>query len=110
MELMADVEGLLKEIESDPTVNSAVIISGKPGNFIAGADITMLQAIQDEESGYQIVMVTSAKSYDSIDCFLLFFSFAIKGISAAINTRDRYEEIRYTNNPPLSCVFSFSRG
>ncbi len=31
------------KVESDPTIKAAVLISGKPDNFIAGADITMMQ-------------------------------------------------------------------
>lgn len=32
-----------QEVQSNPAVQSAVIISGKPGCFIAGADISMLE-------------------------------------------------------------------
>lgn len=53
-ELMGEIEGLLKEVQSNPLVNSIVLISGKPDNFIAGADIGMLQAITDAEDGYQM--------------------------------------------------------
>ncbi|XP_039312295.1 trifunctional enzyme subunit alpha, mitochondrial isoform X2 [Solenopsis invicta] len=53
-ELMAEIEGLLKEIQTNSLVNSAVIISGKPDNFIVGADITMLQSLPDAEAGYQL--------------------------------------------------------
>ncbi|TGZ47655.1 trifunctional enzyme subunit alpha, mitochondrial [Temnothorax longispinosus] len=53
-ELMGEIEGLLNEIQSNPLVNSAVLISGKPDNFIVGADISMLQALPDAEAGYQV--------------------------------------------------------
>lgn len=53
-ELMGEIEGVLNEIQSNPLVNSAVIISGKPDNFIVGADITMLQALSDAEAVYQL--------------------------------------------------------
>jgi len=39
---MDDVVQHLKQIQSDPSIRAAVIISAKPGCFIAGADITML--------------------------------------------------------------------
>ncbi|KAL6424816.1 hypothetical protein ACFW04_010029 [Cataglyphis niger] len=52
---MTEVENLLTEVQSNSLVNSAVLISGKKSNFIAGADIPMLQAIPDAESGYQLV-------------------------------------------------------
>ncbi|KAL6424814.1 hypothetical protein ACFW04_010029 [Cataglyphis niger] len=54
-EVMTEVENLLTEVQSNSLVNSAVLISGKKSNFIAGADIPMLQAIPDAESGYQLV-------------------------------------------------------
>jgi len=43
-DVMADVEGILNEIDANQDISSAVLISGKPGCFIAGADITMLKA------------------------------------------------------------------
>ncbi|XP_050461268.1 trifunctional enzyme subunit alpha, mitochondrial [Cataglyphis hispanica] len=54
-EVMTEVENLLTEVQSNSLVNSAVLISGKESNFIAGADIPMLQAIPDAESGYQLM-------------------------------------------------------
>lgn len=51
---MSEIEGLLREVQSNPLVNSAVIISGKPDNFIVGADINMLQALPNAEAGYQM--------------------------------------------------------
>ncbi|XP_029164678.1 trifunctional enzyme subunit alpha, mitochondrial [Nylanderia fulva] len=53
-EVMAEVEQLLTEIQSNSLVNAAVLISGKENNFIAGADIPMLQAIKDAEGGYRL--------------------------------------------------------
>jgi enoyl-CoA hydratase/carnithine racemase len=41
--LMAEVIEVMKEIQSNPAITSAVIISGKPGTFIAGADINMIE-------------------------------------------------------------------
>lgn len=51
---MLEVEKVLAEIQSNSLVNSAVLISGKESNFIAGADILMLQTIKDAESGYRL--------------------------------------------------------
>ncbi|XP_012266008.2 trifunctional enzyme subunit alpha, mitochondrial [Athalia rosae] len=53
-EVIAEMDGLLKEIAVNPAVKSAVLISGKPGCFIAGADISMLQSLKDEESIYRL--------------------------------------------------------
>lgn len=54
-EVMEEMATLMNEIQSNTLVNAAVIISGKPGNFIAGADIKMLQDITDAESGYLLI-------------------------------------------------------
>lgn len=53
-EVMQEIELVLKDIESNPAVRSAVLISGKPNCFIAGADIAMLQSCKDEQSVYKI--------------------------------------------------------
>jgi len=41
--VMEEVIEALRKIQSDASITSAVVISGKPGCFIAGADITMLE-------------------------------------------------------------------
>lgn len=41
--VMEEVVEALKNIQSNPAVSAAVVISGKPGCFIAGADISMIQ-------------------------------------------------------------------
>ncbi|KAI4502124.1 hypothetical protein M0802_002806 [Mischocyttarus mexicanus] len=53
-EVMEEITGVLNNIENNVAIKSAVLISGKPGNFIAGADLTMLQKCQTEEDGYDI--------------------------------------------------------
>lgn len=40
---------MMNEVINDPNAKAAVIISAKPGSFIAGADITMLDAAKTEE-------------------------------------------------------------
>lgn len=42
-EISAEFDQILGEIESNPSIQSAVLISGKPGVFVAGADIGMLE-------------------------------------------------------------------
>lgn len=42
---MNEMQDALKKIESDPNIHAAVLISGKPGCFIAGADIGMLESM-----------------------------------------------------------------
>ncbi len=41
--VMNEVIAAMKDIQSNSAVTSAVVISGKPGCFIAGADISMIQ-------------------------------------------------------------------
>ena len=40
-----ELEQVFAEIERDPAIKAAVLISGKPSGFIAGADIAMLEAV-----------------------------------------------------------------
>lgn len=53
-EVMTEVDGLLQKIENDPSVQAAVLISGKPGCFIAGADIKMLSKCKTVEDGTNV--------------------------------------------------------
>ncbi|KAF7404835.1 hypothetical protein V1477_003478 [Vespula maculifrons] len=53
-EVMEEITAVLKDIKDNSSVKSAVLISGKPGSFIAGADLTMLQKCLTEEDGYNI--------------------------------------------------------
>ncbi|XP_057666553.1 trifunctional enzyme subunit alpha, mitochondrial [Diorhabda carinulata] len=43
-EVMNEIKILFPKIQSDPQIQACVIISGKPGCFIAGADINMLES------------------------------------------------------------------
>lgn len=53
-EVMQEIAEILKDVQTNSMVNSIVLISGKPGNFIAGADISMLQNCKNEDDGYKI--------------------------------------------------------
>ncbi|KAG7207582.1 hypothetical protein KM043_009206 [Ampulex compressa] len=53
-EIMQEMVAVLKDIETNSLVTSAVLISGKTDNFIAGADITMLQQAKSENDIYEI--------------------------------------------------------
>ncbi|KAH0812321.1 hypothetical protein GEV33_010467 [Tenebrio molitor] len=48
-EVMGEFGALLHEIESNPQVQAAVLISTKPGCFLAGADIGMLEKCRTAE-------------------------------------------------------------
>lgn len=43
LELFAEFEKIVQEIESNHAIQSVVLISGKPGCFVAGADISMIE-------------------------------------------------------------------
>lgn len=51
---MDEVVTMLRKVESDPSIKGAVLISGKPGCFIAGADITMLEKFTTVEEVQQV--------------------------------------------------------
>lgn len=53
-EVMEEMEAILQELESNSSVAAAVLISGKPGCFIAGADITMLERCKTFEDAAEI--------------------------------------------------------
>lgn len=52
---MGEFKALLPQIQSNPQIQACVLISGKPGCFVAGADITMLEASKSADE-------TAAKS------------------------------------------------
>ncbi|XP_045511230.1 trifunctional enzyme subunit alpha, mitochondrial [Colias croceus] len=59
--VMDEVKNIVNEIESNPAIEAAVLISGKPGCFIAGADIGMIESCTTKDE-----VVALAKSGHSI--------------------------------------------
>ncbi|XP_063700986.1 trifunctional enzyme subunit alpha, mitochondrial [Culicoides brevitarsis] len=53
-EVQAEFESVFREFETNPNVRSAVLISGKPGCFVAGADITMLEQCKTAEEAEKV--------------------------------------------------------
>lgn len=53
-EISAEFDTILREIETNPSIQSAVLISGKPGVFVAGADISMLEQCKTKEEATNI--------------------------------------------------------
>lgn len=53
-EMQAEFEKILQELETNPAITSAVINSAKPGCFIAGADISMLEKCKTPEDAIKI--------------------------------------------------------
>ena len=56
--LMTDIEPILARLETDETVRSAVIISAKADDFIAGADITMFDTLGDSAASLAALSTT----------------------------------------------------
>lgn len=55
--VMAEFEGLLPRLESlgaEKKIDVLVLFSGKPGNFIAGADIEMIQSARSSEEAQEL--------------------------------------------------------
>jgi enoyl-CoA hydratase/long-chain 3-hydroxyacyl-CoA dehydrogenase len=53
-EVLSEIEQILDEIESNHAIQAAVIVSGKPGSWIAGADIQMLDKVTTAEEGAEL--------------------------------------------------------
>lgn len=53
-EVTTEFDCILKDFETNPNVKSAVLISAKPGCFVAGADITMLEQCNTVEEARKI--------------------------------------------------------
>lgn len=51
---MNELKANLNKASQDPSIKGSVIISGKPNCFIAGADISMLQACRTAEEVHKI--------------------------------------------------------
>ncbi|MFU8859960.1 MAG: 3-hydroxyacyl-CoA dehydrogenase NAD-binding domain-containing protein [Cyclonatronaceae bacterium] len=49
-EMIPEMHTLLNEIEGDASIEAVVLISGKPDNFIAGADIKLFQSLNTPEA------------------------------------------------------------
>jgi len=54
IEVMEEMQTLYDQVQARPDVQAGVLISGKPGCFIAGADIKMLEACQTQKEASTI--------------------------------------------------------
>lgn len=53
-EVMADMEAIFNEVQSRSDIRAAVLISGKVGCFIAGADINMIEGCRSAEEAQSL--------------------------------------------------------
>lgn len=58
--LMDEFRTIVNEVDSNPAIEAAVLISGKPGCFIAGADITMIENCKTKE---EVISLSKAGMY-----------------------------------------------
>jgi 3-hydroxyacyl-CoA dehydrogenase/enoyl-CoA hydratase/3-hydroxybutyryl-CoA epimerase len=67
-ELVSEAHALLDQLEQDATVQGVVLISGKPGSFIAGADINMLQACRTAAEATELSLA-GQRFFDRLENF-----------------------------------------
>jgi enoyl-CoA hydratase/long-chain 3-hydroxyacyl-CoA dehydrogenase len=66
LETGEELSGIMAALEEDPTVKGTVFMSGKPNDFIAGADITMLDQCKDE-ADYAAITLPSQELFNAIE-------------------------------------------
>ena len=67
-EFVSEAHALLDQLEQDATVQGVVLISGKPGSFIAGADINMLQACRTAAEATELSLA-GQRFFDRLENF-----------------------------------------
>ena len=73
-----DFRVVFEGIESDPACKAVVFTSGKKSGFVAGADITMLQAVRSEREASELAR-TGQTAMDRIEAFRVPVVAAIHG-------------------------------
>lgn len=53
-EFVDEISALVDEIEKDSSVKGLLLTSGKPGSFVAGADITMLKSVTEASQAEEL--------------------------------------------------------
>jgi len=67
-QLMTDFEEVVGEIEGNPKVKAAVLISAKPGSWVAGADVKMIARLGSESAETVTAMAgTGQQSMDKLE-------------------------------------------
>src|SRR5690554_236864 len=85
-EFSAEVEAIFAELEADQGLRGVVFVSDKPGSFIAGADIQMLNDCETAEQVTQLAR-QGQQLFDRIERFRVPVVAAIEGacLGAASN-------------------------
>lgn len=79
IDYLAEIAGLLDTLERDASLRGVIIASGKPGSFIAGADIHMIEQCQSAEAATQLARSGQAL-FNRIEHFHVPVVAAIDGI------------------------------
>lgn len=74
----AEIDALLKDIESDNDIKGVVLVSGKKDSFVAGADITMLEACESAADA-ETLSKQGQEVFDRIEASRKTFVAAIHG-------------------------------
>ncbi len=77
-EFAPQIRDILAQINAEPSVKGVVVISGKPDSFIAGADISMLDACNTAEEAEELAR-TGQQLFDELENFKLPVIAAIHG-------------------------------
>ena len=54
-EFVNDMKAMIERVETDSSIKSVVLASGKPGSWIAGANIKAIEEIKSESEASQLV-------------------------------------------------------
>lgn len=78
-EFIGEANALLDQLEENPDVQGLVFISGKPGSFIAGADIHMLKACRTAAEAMELSRA-GQRFFDRLENFKVPVVVAIDGV------------------------------
>ncbi|HXH03436.1 MAG TPA: fatty acid oxidation complex subunit alpha FadJ [Candidatus Competibacteraceae bacterium] len=67
-EFIGEANALLDQLEREPALAGVILVSGKPGSFIAGADIHMLKACRTAAEAQQLSQAGQAFFQRIADC------------------------------------------
>lgn len=78
MEMLNEIRDMVDQVQGDSSITALIVTSGKRGQFIAGADISMIKGITSIESGYQLCR-QGQELFDRVAALRVPVIFAIDG-------------------------------
>lgn len=79
VEATRDLEQALADVESDPAVKAVIVVSGKPDNFVTGADLREISKLTDKETARSL----SSRGQEILDKLASFKKPTVAGINGA---------------------------